>query len=85
VFAFEYLNVGFLDLADDLLLGAVDFDEVLEAFALWGVVADSSSLLLVSAISFRFGGIASQFTRREWDIRLEKEHEERLNEFSERR
>jgi hypothetical protein len=67
VFAFEYLNVRLLDLADDLLVGAVDFDEILEAFALWGVVAASSSLLvslLVSAISFRFGGIASQFTRR---------------------
>jgi hypothetical protein len=45
-----------LDLADGLLVGAVDFEEVFEAFALRAVV-ETSLFALVSAIALRFGGI----------------------------
>jgi hypothetical protein len=50
VFAFEYLNIWTLALADGLLVGALDFDEVFEAFALRDVVA-TCLLPLVSAMA----------------------------------
>jgi hypothetical protein len=56
VFAFEYFNVCTLALTDGLLVAAVDFEEVFEAFALRVVVA-TCLLPLVSAIALRFGGI----------------------------
>jgi len=56
VLAFEYLNVCAFALADGLLVGALDFEEVFVAFALRDVVA-TRSLPLVSAIALRFGGI----------------------------
>jgi hypothetical protein len=56
VSALEYLNVSGLDLADPLLVGAVDFEEVFVAFAL-RLVVETGWLALVSAIALRFGGI----------------------------
>jgi hypothetical protein len=56
VFALEYVKVCALDLAGALLVGALAFAEVLEAFALRAVVA-TRLLASVSAIAFRFGGI----------------------------
>jgi hypothetical protein len=56
VSALEYLNVSGLDLADPLLVGAVDFEEVFVAFAL-RLVVETGWLVLVSAIALRFGGI----------------------------
>jgi len=56
VFALEYLNTGFLGLAVFLLVGAVELDEVFEAFAFRAL--DAVWLFpLVSAIALRFGGI----------------------------
>ena len=60
MFAFEYLNIWTLALADGLLVGALDFDEVFEAFALRDVVT-TCLLPLVSAIALRFGGIRVHF------------------------
>jgi hypothetical protein len=58
VLALEYLNVCALALAlaGGLLVGALAFEEVFEAFALRDVVA-ICLLALVSAIALRFGGM----------------------------
>ena len=55
VLAFEYLNACGLGLLAALLVGAVDFAEVFEAFALR--VVETCLLVLVSAIALRLGGI----------------------------
>ncbi len=60
VFTSEYLNFCALDLAVPLLVGAVAFEEVFEAFVLRAVV-ETCLLELVSAIALRFGGILVWF------------------------
>jgi len=55
VLAFEYLNVCGVDLVATLLVGALDFARVFEAFALR--VVETCLLALVSAIALRLGGI----------------------------
>jgi hypothetical protein len=62
VFALEYVKVCALDLAGALLVGALAFAEVLEAFALRAVVV-TDLLASVSAIALRFGGIFAQCDR----------------------
>jgi hypothetical protein len=56
VFVLEYLNICALAFVDGLLVGALDFEKVFEAFAL-RVVVEACLLALVSAIALRFGGI----------------------------
>ena len=54
--ALEYLKVCALALVGGLLVGALDFAEVFDAFALREVF-ETSLLPSVSAIALRFGGI----------------------------
>jgi hypothetical protein len=52
----EYLNVCGLEVAELLLVGAVDLEEVFEAFAL-RLTLKAVLLAFVSTIALRFGGI----------------------------
>lgn len=61
VLGLEYLNVCGLDLADGLLVGASDFEDVFGASAIGALVLrvlfETGSFALFSAIALRLGGI----------------------------